>query len=104
MHLIKGDIKIEFEHIGEGWSGDYDPNDPDDTPLLRFTVYKLDGGQWNEIENASYCTLFPDDTPDVIQLKGLQIIMDVIYFDATTEQGIKRKCQALSWLGPEMFL
>ena len=33
-------VSVELEDIGEGLSGDYDPNDKDDIPLLRFTVLK----------------------------------------------------------------
>lgn len=103
MEYIRGDIKIEFEHIGEGWSGDYDPDDPDDVRLLRFTVYKIDFGEWSPIDDASYCTMLPVDTPKKSLHKALKLIMDIIYFDATTGHSIKKKSEALSWLSPDVF-
>jgi hypothetical protein len=33
-------VKIELEWIGEGLDGDYNPGNPNDVPLLRFSVYK----------------------------------------------------------------
>ena len=39
--VIRGDRKVEWVDIGEGWNGDYDPDDPDDTALLRFDVLEL---------------------------------------------------------------
>lgn len=44
--------KVELEHIGEGYNGDYDPTDPEDAPLIRFTVY--DGDE--PVDRGSYCT------------------------------------------------
>lgn len=41
---------IEWEDIGEGLAGDYNPDDPDDVPLLRFTIT---GGP---CDGLSYCT------------------------------------------------
>lgn len=64
-------IKVEWEHIGEGWSGDYNPDDPNDEPLLRFTVY-IRGVwpefEWEQLEDASYCTQMPVGTTyDVLE-------------------------------------
>ena len=41
IELIRGGRKVEWIDIGEGWSGDYDPDDPDDIALLRFDVLEL---------------------------------------------------------------
>ena len=45
--LIKDRVKVEWVELGEGWWGDYDPDDPMDEELLRFDVSWLDdAGQW----------------------------------------------------------
>jgi hypothetical protein len=100
MEYVRGDIKIEFEDLGEGWSGDYDPDDPDDVALLRFTVYRLDFGEWQQVDDASYCTLFPADSSEELQKKALELLMDQVYFELQTSGSIKKTCEQLSWIEP----
>ena len=54
MMLEEDGIRVEWEDIGEGICGDYNPEDPDDIPLLRFSVSILLDGQWEAVEDASY--------------------------------------------------
>lgn len=77
----RGNIIAEWEYIGEGWSGDYNPDDPDDTMLLRFSVKEFHkvsefGGQWVEMDDASYCTQMPVDTDEKILRRALELILD----------------------------
>ncbi|MFZ9515541.1 MAG: hypothetical protein ACO29P_09950 [Bacteroidia bacterium] len=64
-----GLVKVVLEYIGEGYSGDYDPEDQDDTPLLRYTLYRKNdgnenlgnvvediGNEWCSVMDGSYCT------------------------------------------------
>jgi len=37
--LKKGKVIIEWVELGEGWSGDYNSDDPEDEELLRFDAY-----------------------------------------------------------------
>lgn len=48
-------FKIVFEHIGEGYNGEYNPKDPNDRPLLRCDIYKKDNLD-ETIEDGSFCT------------------------------------------------
>ena len=57
-----GRYTLEWVDLGEGFDGDYDPENPDDRPLLRADLY-ADG---EAIEGASYCTQAPVTTPDYI--------------------------------------
>lgn len=57
--LVDGDLAVELDHIGEGRSGDYDPGDPDDAQLVRFTVLRRVDGVLQPIEDGSYCTNLP---------------------------------------------
>lgn len=43
-----------WEDIGEGYDGNYNPDNPKDAPLFRIYVEDADG---NHVENCSYCTL-----------------------------------------------
>jgi len=49
MDPKKPDVRVELEWIGEGYEGDYDPEDPEDVPLLRFTVYRREGDWWEQV-------------------------------------------------------
>ena len=55
-----GQICVILENIGEGYTGSYNPDDPDDEPLIRFTFQKRADGavphDWEEIPDGSYCT------------------------------------------------
>lgn len=50
---------VTWEYIGEGYQGDYNPDDPEDEPLLRasLTHRKV------EDEGETYCTCLPISTP-----------------------------------------
>jgi len=107
MQLIKKGIMVEWVRLGEGLSGDYNPNDPEDVELLRFDVSKQEGDEWSsinewiEVPDASYCTLFPVNTKKRIKMKGLQYIMNEIWKPITDGHSIKKICEQLSWISPE---
>lgn len=58
--FTRGPWRLEWEHHGEGYNGDYDENDPDDKPLLRADLYFQD----IMCSDGSYCTVAPDGTPE----------------------------------------
>ncbi len=102
--LIRGNVKVEWVNLGEGWSGDYDEDDPDDQNLLRFDVSKRGpDGEWEEVPDASYCTRMPADTDTHILENALLHIMDTIYDDVSNHGKAKRLCESLSWISPKTF-
>lgn len=96
MRIKEGSIEVEWVALGEGWDGDYNPDDPEDTELLRFDVYK-DGEM---VEDASYCTQVPADTPEPEQRRLLKIIMDEVRSPLEGDNSIKKLCERLSWIDP----
>lgn len=77
-----GLVKVTLEYIGEGLCGDYDPADPDDRPLLRYNLSRLNdgndsledvaedcGSDWWAVIDGSYCTLLSvnDDRDKLIE-------------------------------------
>lgn len=70
-----GNVKLEWDYVGEGWYGDFDPTDPTDEPLLRFAVQTLEEGEWEYAYDASYCTMNQIDTDekDLIEIGRLII-------------------------------
>lgn len=98
MILTKGDLKVEFEYIGEGYCEDYDPTDPDDVQLLRFSVYQDN----EQLDNGSYCTLMPADTPKAIIDHALRFLMREV--ENSLEGGsFKRAMEYCSWMEPADF-
>ena len=64
-------IRVDWYNAGEGYFGDFDPENSKDDNLLRFDVCfnpyyspntKFEYVDWEEVEDASYCTLVPADT------------------------------------------
>jgi len=96
--LVRGNLKIELEYIGEGWNGDYDPDNPDDEKLLRFTcLMSNESEDWEQIDDASYCTRLPESISDEEAEKALRILMEGI--ENRGLLSIKKECERLSWIG-----
>jgi len=92
----KGNFRVTWEDIGEGWEGDYDPSDPEDDQLLRFSCDKLVNGEWEQVPDGSYCTRCPITTPkDSLELFANSIL------EACEQPSPKRRLEELSWLSPE---
>jgi hypothetical protein len=93
-------LSVTFTHEGEGKWGDYYEDDPDDTALLRFSVYYRDqDGEWQDVHDASYCTGVSVDAKPEYVLERLHIIMANIDGKVDADgYGIKKICEELSWL------
>jgi len=97
-----GFAMLQWEYVNEGYSGFYNPDDPDDAPLLRFTIYEWIEGHysnghwvysdWQQKEDASYCTLLPVGTDaDLLRRFGERLL------GATG----RRELEFLTWTTPE---
>jgi len=86
IELRRGSRRVVIGYFGEGRSGDYNPDDPEDKPHLRFYCDEQsepsDGmdydDYWEQITDGSYCTLLTTDVPlqEIVRFAG--IIMDVL--------------------------
>ena len=105
MELIKGNVRVEWDSIGEGFNGDYNPDNPDDKELLRFYISKRDNGtgNWEDVADASYCTCFSADADDKMKMRALEIIMDRVYDYVISDISIKKICEELSYLSEAHF-
>lgn len=88
-----GRWRLEWVDLGEGVSGDYDPEDPTDTPYLRADLYEQVNGEWTEPRDTSYCTLAPTFTPEVL----LKRYADELFRDLTKASSAKRVMQSWTW-------
>lgn len=111
-----GLAKVVLEFIGEGFSEDYDPNDPDDKPLIRFSLYRKDDGDprlegnwdfsscnndWLSVNDGSYCTLLSvnDDRDKLV--KAANVILQEVESGLTDCQRQKRLYEYLSYISVE---
>ena len=108
IEFIRGDYRVVWEYIGEGWSGDYNPEDPSDTPLLRFScsrreVREIDScvgvDEWEELPDSSYCTRMPATTSMHVLAAAAAEIMEAVY----KKESYKRQLEHLSWMAPGDF-
>ena len=100
MELIKDNVKVCWVNIGEGYNGDYDENDPEDENLLRYDVYVLDEGNWEAVDDASYCTYVSADTDNDELMTLLHVLMeefyDVLHYDIYAS--VKKLGERMSWI------
>lgn len=100
IELTIGPVRVSFEHIGEGYSGEYNPNDPEDRRLLRFYIEERDeDGDWNDVDNGSFCTTLTTDTSIKDLVNYLTLIWGRVWEKLLAGESIKRECEKLSWLG-----
>jgi transcription elongation factor Elf1 len=90
-------LRVDWYRAGEGYWGDYNPANIDDEELLRFDVYKKEGGDWVEVEDASYCTYISANAEPEILVKPLAVIFKN-YRDADLDYSVKKLGEALSWI------
>ena len=120
---IPTDYKVEWEYIEEGFDGDFNDEDPNDEPLLRFTVSKCAGKSkmtdppdaaywetddeylyWEQLDDCSYCTEVPVDTPKEVLMKMAKYIYEIVYYDLSRGGSGKKICEKLSWINPREFM
>lgn len=100
--LVKDNVKVAFDDIGEGLHGEYDP---DDISLLRFyvSVWDENDEDWRDVEDASYCTMLTSDASASVKRRALEQIMDAVYdiLHEDSEASVKKICESLSWIGAQ---
>lgn len=63
--LWSGNIGVSLEFIGEGIDGDYNADDPQDVPLLRFYLMELDeDGNFLDTDGSACCEVSNNTSPD----------------------------------------
>lgn len=76
--LTSGNVRVAWTELGEGYSGEYDPTDPDDVELLRFDVLSrsVEVGEWEFVEEGSFCTEVPVTATPEQRAALLRVLMD----------------------------
>lgn len=128
VEAARENVRVVLEDLGEGVSGEFNDGDPEDEPLLRFTVYakptqdwidrgvdpsRLNGWDgealsesWMEVSDASYCTNINGDLPLETRQRLAQHLLDEVFEAASVGESIKKLCERLShidaaWLDRE---
>jgi len=100
VSIIGEKVRADWYYAGEGWNGDYNPCDPEDERLLRFDIYMYEGGDWEPVDDASYCTCVKLETekPKLVDLLTYiwREFNDVLYDDP--DASVKKLGEALSWV------
>jgi len=100
-----GHTRVEFEHIGEGRNGEYNPSAPSDAPLLRVTVRRRRSGpdNWTDIEGASWCTQLPVGiNPDLLHriARDSAVMLDGIHDPDEFEMAARQATEGIESLSP----
>lgn len=91
-------FRADWYNAGEGITGDYNPEDPNDVNLLRFDIYYKVDDDWEEVEDASYCTNVAAST-DVTRLRELLQHIFSEYRDTDyPSSSVKKIGERLSWI------
>lgn len=100
-------VLVVWEYIGEGYEFDYQPDDPDDIPLLRFSVMALrpeDGtAVFTPVDDGSYCTLMWVNAPKAVLERGANVILDTVAHNIAVKSSYRRDLEYLSWMGREWY-
>lgn len=100
IELIKDNVKVIWENIGEGHCGDYNEEDPEDENLLRFSVFVQEDNSWVEVDDASYCTNVNANTDKDRLYELLNVLMDefyeILHYDI--HSSVKRLAERMSWI------
>lgn len=105
IRLEREGLVMDLDNLGEGECGDYNPEDPDDTPYLRFSFYcrideALEHDQLQELQDSSYCTLIDArlDLPSRLAFASsiFREVFESLGPHPDVDAGVKRICESLS--------
>jgi hypothetical protein len=71
-------FSLTLDWIGEGIFGDYDNEDANDAPLLRYWVSQKIDGVWDDVHNGSACCLLKASDKRKDLKKAAKIMLDLV--------------------------
>ena len=110
---VPGTVKVSLLRLGEGFGGDYDPQDPNDIELYRLDVlidtaladhHSVPGepadAAWFYPDGGSTCTAIPVTTDPDLTRDLLSGIADQVTAALTSGRSVRRAVEAASWTSP----
>ena len=102
LTIEEGRLMVAFENLHEGYNGDYNPDDPEDEELVRFSVYANYGDDdWQEVDDASYCTTIPINNPFELLEEKIKVIFKEyknVESHILDYGSVKKLGEMLSWI------
>lgn len=92
--------RVVFVNLGEGYRGDYDPQDPEDVNLLRVDVHEWAPllQAWLLPQDFSACTCIPaDETDEALDILGAWMLSELECGKYTLKECVTR----FSWVSPD---
>lgn len=96
--LQRGEVILRWAALGEGWNGDYNPDDPEDEELLRFDAFIEDHEWEDDYPTYSYCTMFPASATPEQRQAGLEYLMLHLYPFMSKGEWCRDVAEELSWI------
>lgn len=103
-----GPVRVCFDYIGEGVSGDYDPTDPNDRALLRLDAQvhsaqnyggeETDDPNWLYPQDGSICTCVGASTPATRQRELLVMIAADLRGVVERDESVKHAMDRYSYI------
>ena len=112
-----GEVMVTLSYEGEGLSGDYSPDDPNDEPLLRVTVYRkfheelnavkvvdvcdadaYEDGDWMNVRDGSFCTNLSAKSPRDQLEQAAKLVLNRCESVVRALERNKRLLESLSWV------
>ncbi|UTC28651.1 hypothetical protein MARCHEWKA_01380 [Brevundimonas phage vB_BpoS-Marchewka] len=94
LRLERDDVAVILDFEGEGASGDYDPTDSGDEPLMRVAVERRINDVWEFVEDSSYCTQISARASEAGKILALSYILNGL----SSEGSVKRHMERMSWI------
>ena len=87
---------LSFCYLGEGTDGDYDPENPDDVPLLRYDVCEKINGEWEPLRNGSACCQIKATEKRSHLKKAAKHMLEIV--SKVDSEYLNNTVQLLSWI------
>lgn len=99
--MERGNVRVSFVNLGEGYDGDYNPDDPTDQNLLRLDVDLRSPFTGEFEEEGSVCTLLPANNPMPVIKRALEALLDCVceeLFRPETDSSLRLRIDSLSYI------
>lgn len=99
--MERGNVRVSFVNLGEGYNGDYNPDDPTDQNLLRLDVDLRSPFTGEFEEEGSVCTLLPANNPMPVIKRALEALLNCVceeLFRPETDSSLRLRIDSLSYI------
>ena len=88
-------FNLVLDYIGEGIEGDFDEDDENDVPLLRYWISEKVDGEWQDVHNGSACCLLKATDKRSAIKKAAKAMLDIV--SNANKEELNSVVQMISW-------